>query len=312
MIKKLSEKSKPKPADAWSYIKIHQAMLQDKLRTMSYKKAIENNVKKDDIVLDLGCGTGILSFFAAKKGCKKIYAIDKSNIIKEAVKTARRNNLEKNIEFVKKDILRFRPMEKIDILIHDQIGTYIWEENIISKVAYIRDNFLKQNAIIIPSKIDLYLAPINYKTDLEKSIFFWTKKKYGIDFSNLGIKVFTERYKNALSPSIIRLKDTKKFLCKEGLAYRIDLMKETSVPQEITAAFKLKKNSSLSGICAYFKVYLDGKNFFSTKPRTTNTHWGQIFLPCIEEKTIRRNSVLNFKLFPKINPKEWKYKFEIE
>lgn len=36
-------------------------------------------------VLDLGCGTGILSMFCATAGAKKIFAIDNSGIIIEAM-----------------------------------------------------------------------------------------------------------------------------------------------------------------------------------------------------------------------------------
>lgn len=47
-------------------------MLKDKTRTNSYKNAILRNehLFKDKIVLDVGCGTGILSMFASKAGAK--------------------------------------------------------------------------------------------------------------------------------------------------------------------------------------------------------------------------------------------------
>ncbi len=43
-------------------------MLKDSVRTRSYQQAIMRNafLFKDRIVLDVGCGTGILSLFAAK------------------------------------------------------------------------------------------------------------------------------------------------------------------------------------------------------------------------------------------------------
>jgi 2-polyprenyl-3-methyl-5-hydroxy-6-metoxy-1,4-benzoquinol methylase len=45
-------------------------MLKDTVRTRAYMNAILNNpyLFKDKVVLDIGCGTGILSLFAAKVG----------------------------------------------------------------------------------------------------------------------------------------------------------------------------------------------------------------------------------------------------
>ncbi len=311
MVDKQSKKSKSKQPDPWSYIRAQQIIVHDRLRTLSYKKSIENNVRKDDIVLDLGCGTGILSFFAAKKGCKKIYAIDKSNIIEDTTKTARLNNLDKYIEFVKEDIFKFKPRRKIDLLIHEQIGYFLWDEDIISKVAYIRDNLLKPDALIIPFKIDLYFVPTNYRSDFEKSIFFWSRRKYDIDFTNLCKRLFVQRFKGGLVPQIISLKNNKTFLCKQQLVYTINLRKGDRLPRKISSFFRLKKGTKIRGMCAYFKVHLDENNVFSTSPKTINTHWGQIFLPCIAEKIIKQDSILNFTLFPKRDPREWKFKFEI-
>ena len=68
---------------SYSHFDIHEEMLKDEVRTKSYMNACLNNKEqfKDKIVLDIGCGTGILSIFAARAGAKHVYGIDNANIV---------------------------------------------------------------------------------------------------------------------------------------------------------------------------------------------------------------------------------------
>src|SRR4051794_11391080 len=52
----------------------HERMLADHVRLDAYYAAITKYVKQGDTVIDLGTGTGILSFFASRKAPKTIYA----------------------------------------------------------------------------------------------------------------------------------------------------------------------------------------------------------------------------------------------
>ena len=53
----------------------HSTLVNDKLRNRFYKDAIDKSVK-DKVVIDVGSGTGILSFYALAAGAKFVYAVE--------------------------------------------------------------------------------------------------------------------------------------------------------------------------------------------------------------------------------------------
>lgn len=63
--------------DSYAHYSIHEEMLKDDIRTGTYKNAILMNrhIFKDKVVLDVGCGTGILSMFAAQAGAKHVIGV---------------------------------------------------------------------------------------------------------------------------------------------------------------------------------------------------------------------------------------------
>ena len=60
--------------DSYAHFGIHEEMLKDEVRTLTYRNSMYHNkhLFKDKVVLDVGCGTGILSMFAAKAGAKHV------------------------------------------------------------------------------------------------------------------------------------------------------------------------------------------------------------------------------------------------
>ena len=83
-------------------VEIHATMLTDKVRTSSYASFILGTptVFNDAVVLDVGCGTGILSMFAARSGAKRVYAVEASDIAKRAEEIIKDNGHDDVITYV--------------------------------------------------------------------------------------------------------------------------------------------------------------------------------------------------------------------
>ena len=77
------------------HTEIHETMLKDTVRTNAYRDFIYDHkyLFHGKVVLDVGCGTGILSMFCAKVGAKKVIAVDNSDIINKARESVYENGL---------------------------------------------------------------------------------------------------------------------------------------------------------------------------------------------------------------------------
>nr|CAD7420408.1 unnamed protein product [Timema poppensis] len=101
--------------DSYAHFGIHEEMLKDEVRTLTYRNSMYHNKHlfkscahsqhdihpQGKVVLDIGCGTGILSMFAAKAGASKVIGIECSNIVQYATKIIEDNQLSDVVSIIK-------------------------------------------------------------------------------------------------------------------------------------------------------------------------------------------------------------------
>ena len=121
--------------ESYSSNEIHESMLKDSARTEGYRDFMYHNKAffKGKTVLDIGCGTGILSMFACKAGAKHVYAVDNSAVIDKAKLNAIENGLDHQITFIKGKVEDIHlPIPKVDVIISEWMGNYLLKQDISS------------------------------------------------------------------------------------------------------------------------------------------------------------------------------------
>jgi len=169
-------------------------MLKDVVRTRAYQRAIEENPNdfKDKIVLDIGCGTGILSMFAARAGAKHVYAIENAEIALFAREIIKRNGFEDKITVIKGKMEEITmPVPKVDIIISEWMGYFLLYESMLDSVLWARDKYLVKGGKMMPDKIHMYIAAVEDGEFKQKKRSFWDDV-YGVDMSCLAPTVMRE------------------------------------------------------------------------------------------------------------------------
>ena len=92
-----------------------------KHRIMKYHEFFINNIDEDDIVLDVGCGNGILTYEIAKKA-KRVVGID---IDEKRIEFAKKNFSRENIVYICGDATQYIPEEEFDVIVLSNVLEHI-------------------------------------------------------------------------------------------------------------------------------------------------------------------------------------------
>lgn len=117
----------------YGYLSQQQNMMQDYIRTSTYQRAILGNLSdfKDKVVLDVGAGSGILSFFAIQAGAKKVYAVEASNMANHAELLVAANNLSDKIIVIAGKIEEIDLSERVDCIVSEPMGYMLYNERML-------------------------------------------------------------------------------------------------------------------------------------------------------------------------------------
>ena len=233
---------------SYSNFHIHEEMLKDRERTRAYQKAIEGNPEdfKDKIVLDIGCGTGILSIFAARAGAKHVYAIDNAEIALFAKEIVKRNGFSDKITVIKGKMEEIKlPVAHVDIIVSEWMGYFLLYESMFDTVLWARDKYLVKGGKMLPDRASMYVAGIEdaeYKFEKQT---FWDNV-YGVNMSIITPVTMREPIIDVVPESILMTTPAKIF--------EVDLTTVKKEQLEFSSKYSIKatRDDMMHGLVAWW------------------------------------------------------------
>jgi protein arginine N-methyltransferase 1 len=290
----------------YSSAAVHIRMLNDRTRTLNYQKAIREVIGPNDIVVDIGTGTGILAITAAQAGAKHVYAIERSIMGKITQQTFDKNGLGNRITLIEGDSRTIELPEKATVMVSELLGNDPLGETILPITIDAVKRLLHPNAKLIPYQVNLYALPVTIPSNRISSLLFtqeaitnW-KEWYDIDFSS----VLAPNKHNNLS-IIINMYKMREFqhLSDPKFITKVNLSELTSSVLDENFKLDINKDGLLNGVLVYFIAQLSELTQLSIAPHHVDesNHWaGYIWVPSTARQVKKGEKI------------EMKYKFDIE
>lgn len=305
-------------------------MLKDSVRTGSYRSAIINNphLFKGKNVLDVGCGTGILSMFAAKAGAKHVTGVRASLFIARRVlivclcrlicptsSTRPKKSLKRtDSKIVRSALLDLHysvsyqlpaitlvkgkleetelPLKEYDIIISEWMGYFLLYESMLDTVLDARDKYLAKDGLIFPDTATMYIAAIEDQEYKDEKINFWDSV-YGFDYS--CIKDI------ALREPLVDTVDLKAVVSDPYMFKKIDLLtaKKEDLTFDVPFELKATRDDYVHAFLAWFDIGFECTHKhvrFSTGPHAQYTHWKQTVFYTPETLTVKEGDKITGRL----------------
>lgn len=147
----------------------HHNMLTDENRMINFRSAIDHSVFPGAKVLELGGGTGVLSYLAATKA-KKVWCVEYNpDLVAESRRFLALNPHGHKVEVIHADAFEYLPPEPVDVVICEMIHVAMLREKQIEVIESFKQRYLQRFGgslpVFIPEAVIMAVQPLQQSYD---------------------------------------------------------------------------------------------------------------------------------------------------
>jgi hypothetical protein len=161
----------------------HRSMALDATRNQLYREALQQAVRPDSVVLDLGAGTGIHGLIAARLGARRVYLVEPEDILTVAEEIVAANGLQERVRCLRGRLEDIQLPEPVDIIVSAVTGNFLLTEDLLPTLFHARATALKPGCFLIPGAATMEATPVSAPTIHAKEIAGWSASAEGLDLS---------------------------------------------------------------------------------------------------------------------------------
>lgn len=143
----------------------HYQMLLDEARMIGFRSALKLVVPAGGRVLELGTGTGVLSYFAAQAGAAAVWCVERQpDLANRARELLRANGVSEQVNVITGDAFEYLPPEPVDVVVCEMLHSALLRESQVRMLAEFRNRYQKRFGsrlpVFVPQATLLGVEPI--------------------------------------------------------------------------------------------------------------------------------------------------------
>jgi len=280
----------------------HLSMLLDEARMGAYQRAIANSVRPGDVVVDIGAGTGILSFLACAAGASKVFAIEGGPVIEVAHELCERNGFGDRVVLINEWSTDVDLPETADLVITETIGNAAIDEGIIAWTIDARRRLLRPGGRVIPQRVGMWTAAVESWDD-HAQVSDWSAPNLPFDYS-----VVRDRAVRTLWFADLR-KD--QLLTEPTLVIDVDLGVVADEAVAASGELRVRRDGTLHGLACWFDADLVDGVTLTNSPPTASPSWAQGYLPLLKPLDVTTGDLLTWELAVSTDGADWSWRISV-